>query len=99
MPQALHPRHHHTAIRFLACFVFLATLLALSICGQQLSDDLLHGLSWRLIGTTRGGRVTAVSGIAGDPKTYYMGTPGGGVWKTTNGGVTWSAIFDKANVA
>ena len=99
MPQVLRPRHHHTAIRFPACFVFLSILLAVPICAQQLSDDLLHGLSWRLIGTYRGGRVTAVSGIAGDPKTYYMGTPGGGVWKTTNGGATWRAIFDEAHVA
>jgi photosystem II stability/assembly factor-like uncharacterized protein len=99
MPQALRLPHHHTAICFLACFVFLSGLLAVPICGQQLSDDLLRGLSWRLIGTYRGGRVTAVSGIAGDSKTYYMGTPGGGVWKTTNGGVTWNSIFDAAHVA
>jgi photosystem II stability/assembly factor-like uncharacterized protein len=99
MPQALRPRHHDTVVRFLACFVFLSILPAVPIRAQQLSDDLLHGLSWRLIGTYRGGRVTAVSGIAGDPKTYYMGTPGGGVWKTTNGGVTWNPIFDEAHVA
>ena len=99
MPQALRPLHHHTAICFLSCFVFLSGLFAVPICGQQLSDELLHGLSWRLIGTYRGGRVTAVSGIAGDSKTYYMGTPGGGVWKTTNGGVTWNPIFDAAHVA
>ena len=59
----------------------------------------MKGLSWRLIGPHRGGRVTAVAGIAGDSKTYYMGTPGGGVWKTTNGGVTWVPIFDDAHVA
>ena len=47
----------------------------------------------------RGGRVTAVAGIAGDTKTYYMGTPGGGVWKTTNAGTTWFPIFDAAHVA
>ncbi len=88
-----------TAFRFLACFVFLSHLLALPMFAQQLSPELLHGLSWRLIGTYRGGRVTAVSGIAGDPKTYYMGTPGGGVWKTTNGGVTWIPVFDEAHVA
>ena len=61
--------------------------------------DQMKGLSWRLIGPFRGGRVSAVAGIAGDPKTYYMGTPGGGVWKTTTGGVTWVPIFDDAHVA
>ena len=66
---------------------------------QELSTGQMQGLSWRLIGPFRGGRVSAVSGIAGDPKTYYMGTPGGGVWKTTNSGVTWKAIFDDAHVA
>jgi photosystem II stability/assembly factor-like uncharacterized protein len=59
----------------------------------------MKSLSWRLIGPFRGGRVTAVAGIAGDPKTNYMGPPGGGVWKTTNGGVTWSPIFEDAHVA
>jgi hypothetical protein len=43
--------------------------------------------------------VTAVAGIPGDAKTYYMGTPGGGVWKTTNAGSTWLPIFDEAHVA
>ena len=81
----------------------------LSLCGisflasfataQTTPTDLASGLSWRLIGPFRGGRVTAVAGIAHDPKTYYMGTPGGGVWKTTNGGVTWFPIFDAAHVA
>jgi photosystem II stability/assembly factor-like uncharacterized protein len=80
-----------------------AVILSLLFCShtsaQELSADQMQGLSWRLIGPHRGGRVTAVSGISGDPKTYYMGTPGGGVWKTTNGGVTWLPIFDDAHVA
>jgi photosystem II stability/assembly factor-like uncharacterized protein len=81
-------------------FLLVCTfLLPRSLSAQQLSPELLHGLQWRLIGPHRGGRVTAVSGIAGDPKTYYMGTPGGGVWKTTNAGRTWLPIFDAAHVA
>ena len=81
-------------------FLFLlAAFIASPTLAQQLSPELLHGLQWRLIGPHRGGRVTAVSGIAGDPKTYYMGTPGGGVWKTTNAGRTWFPIFDAAHVA
>ena len=81
------------------------TLLSLVVFGaspvlaQQISPELLHGMQWRLIGPHRGGRVTAVAGIAGDPKTYYIGTPGGGVWKTLNAGRTWFPIFDSAHVA
>ena len=42
---------------------------------------------------TAGGRVTSVLGIPGNPKVYYVGAAGGGVWKTTNGGLSWKAIF------
>ena len=54
-----------------------------------------HGLTWRLIGPFRGGRVLAVSGVVGDQHTYYFGATGGGVWKTTDGGLTWRAMTDK----
>ena len=57
------------------------------------------GMRWRLLGPYRAGRVSAVSGIPGDPATYYMGTPGGGVWKTTDAGRVWKPIFDQAHVA
>ncbi len=77
----------------------LAIALLPPLHAQQVSPELLHGLTWRLIGPHRGGRVTAVAGIAGNTKTYYMGTPGGGVWKTTNAGTTWFPIFDQAHVA
>ncbi|HWX54650.1 MAG TPA: hypothetical protein VN176_08680, partial [Verrucomicrobiae bacterium] len=55
-----------------------------------------HGLTWRLIGPYRGGRVLAVSGVVGDTHTYYFGGVGGGVWKTTDGGLTWRPVTDKA---
>jgi photosystem II stability/assembly factor-like uncharacterized protein len=77
----------------------LCLLLLSPIAAQQVSPDLLHGLQWRLIGPFRGGRVTAVAGISGDPKTYYMGTPGGGIWKSADAGNTWNPIFDQAHVA
>lgn len=51
-------------------------------------------LQWRNIGPARGGRVQAVAGVVGDPETYYMGATGGGVWKTTDRGVTWNNITD-----
>src|SRR6266567_8719020 len=54
-----------------------------------------HGLTWRLVGPFRGGRVLAVSGVVGDTHTYYFGGVGGGVWKTTDGGLSWRPMTDK----
>lgn len=57
-------------------------------------------MAFREIGPAlAGGRVTSVVGVADDPKLYYLGSAGGGVWKTVNGGATWSPVFDKQNVA
>ncbi len=58
------------------------------------SDDVFNSMSYRLVGPFRGGRVTAVSGVVGDPQTYYMGTTGGGVWKTTDAGGSWRNVSD-----
>jgi photosystem II stability/assembly factor-like uncharacterized protein len=46
-----------------------------------------------------GGRVTSVVGVADDPRLYYLGAAGGGVWKSVNGGATWSPVFDRADVS
>jgi len=67
--------------------------------GQSLSPSLYSAMKWRQIGPFRAGRVSAVAGIPGDSATYYMGTPGGGVWKTVDGGVVWTPIFDQEHVA
>ncbi|HYL68032.1 MAG TPA: hypothetical protein VEX69_02615 [Candidatus Limnocylindria bacterium] len=67
--------------------------------GQPIDPSLYSGMRWRLIGPHRGGRVSAVVGIPGDPATYYMGTPGGGIWKTTDSGEVWNPIFDHEHVA
>jgi photosystem II stability/assembly factor-like uncharacterized protein len=66
---------------------------------QTIDPSLYSAMRWRLIGPYRAGRVTAVAGISGDPAVYYMGTPGGGVWKTTDGGRVWNPIFDDQHVA
>jgi hypothetical protein len=57
-------------------------------------DTVFKPVKWRFIGPFRGGRSVAGSGVVGDPKTYYMGTTGGGVWKTDNMGITWRNVSD-----
>lgn len=55
---------------------------------------LLQAMEYRLAGPHRGGRVTAVTGVPSQPFTYYMGSTGGGVWKTTDGGQVWNNVSD-----
>jgi photosystem II stability/assembly factor-like uncharacterized protein len=52
-------------------------------------------LKWREIGPFRGGRSVAVAGSSKRPNEYYFGTTGGGVFKTTDGGITWAPVTDK----
>jgi photosystem II stability/assembly factor-like uncharacterized protein len=79
--------------RLLAC-----ALLALSIlCGagaETVNPALWSGLKYRTIGPERGGRVTTVTGVPSQPNTFYMGSTGGGVWKTTDAGHTWVNLSD-----
>jgi photosystem II stability/assembly factor-like uncharacterized protein len=57
-------------------------------------NKIFKPVKWRSIGPFRGGRAVAGSGVVGDPKTYYMGTTGGGVWKTEDMGQSWRNISD-----
>ncbi|HEY2025556.1 MAG TPA: glycosyl hydrolase, partial [Gemmatimonadaceae bacterium] len=59
----------------------------------------LGGLRYRMIGPARGGRVTAVTGVAQEPHTFYFGSTGGGVWKTTDAGITWRNVSDASGFA
>lgn len=65
---------------------------------QEADSALISGLRWRPIGPNRAGRVSAVAGVPGDPTVYYIGTPDGGLWKTTDGGTTWKPTFDAVHV-
>ncbi|MCU0648830.1 MAG: hypothetical protein MUF00_12585 [Gemmatimonadaceae bacterium] len=63
------------------------------------SDSLLATLAWRPIGPANmSGRIADVEGVPGDPRTIVVGSASGGVWKTTNGGTTWTPLFDKQPV-
>src|SRR5438067_8577454 len=79
-----------------------AVTLAVAPLGAQsaapragpLDARFLSPLVWRNVGPFRGGRVSAVSGVIGQPGVFYAGTPAGGVWKTTSAGETWFPVFD-----
>lgn len=57
-------------------------------------DTILKGMEFRNIGPFRGGRSVASSGVPGQPMTYYMGSTGGGIWKTEDAGINWKNISD-----
>ncbi len=62
--------------------------------GIVLNDSLFHGLIWRNIGPFRGGRSVASTGVVSQPGTFYMGSTGGGIWKTVNNGISWENVSD-----
>src|ERR1051325_6104924 len=55
-----------------------------------IDEKLFNRMQWRQIGPCRRGRVLAIEGIPGDPETYIVGAVAGGVWKTSDGGATWT---------
>lgn len=73
--------------------LFVLLILGISANSQTL-DSLFQPLKFRNIGPFRGGRSNSATGVIGDPLTYYMGTTGGGVWKTTDAGQRWNNISD-----
>ena len=80
-------------------FLSAAALCLASLASAQTSASLFDGLHWRLIGPFRGGRAITATGVPGDPNTFYFGAVGGGIWKTTDGGLVWTPIFDDQHVA
>ncbi len=80
-----------------ACALLVA--ISVSLLAQPFDASLYRAMCWRQIGPFRAGRVTAVSGIAGNAAVYYMGTPGGGLWKTVDGGVVWTPISDAVPIS
>ncbi len=61
---------------------------------KPIADSLYKGMKWRNIGPFRGGRSVAATGVPSQPGTYYMGSTGGGIWKTTDDGLNWSNVSD-----
>jgi len=85
---------------FVSIIVVSAFALGVVVHGQRrqanapAATDSLKVLQWRQIGPFRGGRSTAVAGVASQPMVFYFGGVGGGVWKTTDGGINWEPISD-----
>jgi photosystem II stability/assembly factor-like uncharacterized protein len=75
----------------------IAVVVFVLLAGAALAEvppSLFSGLEYRMVGPSRGGRVTAVAGHRAHPSTFYMGTVGGGVWKTDDYGNVWYPITD-----
>ncbi len=86
-------------MRLRRCLTMFALGLATTFAAHATVDPSLYqGLSWRLIGPFRGGRVLTVAGIPGDSRHFYFGSVDGGVWATADAGRTWQPIFDGENV-
>ena len=84
---------------FVALIAFIAPQVnAQSPAGQPMMPGvdpaLLKGLRYRLVGPSRGGRVTTVTGVPSQPKTFYMGVASGGLFRTNDAGATWVPITD-----
>ncbi len=82
------------SLKLILTIYFLCSNLSFS---QTLSNDNLKEMEFRHVGPI-GNRVTTVAGIPNDPMTYYVGAASGGVWKTIDGGLNWSPIFDNQEV-
>ncbi len=73
--------------------------LGLALSAADIPLEVLSGLSWRMLGPFRGGRVDAVTGVPGRPNEFYFGHVNGGVWKTIDAGRVWKPVFDSQPVA
>ena len=77
-----------------SCLLLIFLMLTLTVSAQTVDSSFFNGLRYRLVGPSRGGRVTTVTGVPSQPKTFYMGVASGGLFKTTDSGVTWTPITD-----
>ena len=73
----------------------LAVVLAPAALGAAIPENAYDRLRWRLLGPFRAGWALCVSGVPGDPATYYLGGADGGIFRTEDAGVTWTPLFDR----
>src|SRR5436190_19882668 len=78
---------------------FLFMLLAMHVCfAQVLKKENIEQLKFRHIGPV-GNRVTCAIGIPGNDQVYFAGAASGGLWKTTDAGLSWRPVFDDKAVS
>jgi len=90
---------HHRVSRFVIALFAAVLLGAAALAQQQDPAAKPEGLRFRFLGPAVGNRIAAVAGVPGDPSIYYVGASSGGVWKTTDGGIRWTPVFDSQPVA
>ena len=78
-------------------FLFVLSAITINAAAQTTINSSTFGMmEARALGPgTMSGRITSIEGVAQDGKTIYVGTAGGGIWKTTNAGASFKPIFDK----
>src|SRR4026209_1639745 len=81
-------------LRFGSLALITLLFLTLRVFAQPPDPALYDNLRYRLVGPSRGGRVTTVTGVPSQPRTFYMGVASGGLFKTTDNGVTWTPVTD-----
>jgi photosystem II stability/assembly factor-like uncharacterized protein len=91
--------HQHRAVRLVIGLALAAAVSVALFAQSQEPAAKPAGLQFRFLGPAVGNRAAAIAGVPGDPSVYYVGAASGGVWKTTDGGVNWTPIFDGQPVA
>ena len=81
-------------LRLILMLLIAAIPVQAQFQGGAQDNAFFHGLRYRLVGPSRGGRVTTVTGVRSQPKTFYMGVASGGLFRTTDSGATWTPITD-----
>ncbi len=74
-------------------------LLSARSMAAQVDPSLYAGMKWRNVGPFHGGRISSTTGVIGQSGVFYVGTPLGGIWKTTSGGTTWFPVSDEETSA
>jgi len=81
-------------LSWLAVAAVAAVVAAGAAARAQASSAEFSDLHWRLVGPHRGGWVISVAGVPGDPALHYAGTADGGVWRSTDAGLSWEPISE-----
>lgn len=94
---------HRSAVSLAAVIGFFIVIGRGSVAAQQRADTTRRAtqtepFAFQFMGPAPGGRIAAVSGVAGDPRTWYLGSASGGVWKSSDSGHTFVPVFDSMHV-